>query len=159
MFKKNGKLKDQSYPILLHDNMVSREDVDKANLFGTLLSETFKDNNTNKFDQNFKNEVEDEMKAFINDYKDEKNSFDFINLKNLDEFLKKTKSTISSGEDKISNILLKNLNSKFKFVFLHLFRTTIKTVIIPSRWKKVLVRMIPKKDDGKKDPKTIVLSH
>ena len=65
VLKNNGKSKDQSYPILLHDNMVFREDVDKANLFGTLLSETFKDNNTTKFDQNLKNEVEDEMKHLL----------------------------------------------------------------------------------------------
>ena len=78
VLKNNGKSKDQSYPILLHDNMVLREDVDKANLFGTLLSETFKDNNTTKFDQNLKNEVEDEMKAFINDFKDENNSMSIL---------------------------------------------------------------------------------
>jgi hypothetical protein len=93
------------------------------------------------------------MKLFIDNYKDEKNPFDFINFTNLDYFLKKTKSTISSGEDQISNILLKNINKKFKIVFLHLFHTILKTMIMPKRWKKVIVRMIPKKQDGKKDPK------
>jgi exonuclease III len=97
VLKNNGQQKDQSYPILLHDDKEITEDYDKANLFGSLLSETFKDTNSNNFDQNFKNEVEDEMKLFIDNYKDEKNPFDFINFTNLDYFLKKTKSTISSG--------------------------------------------------------------
>ena len=92
------------------------------------------------------------MKLFINNYQDENNPFGFINLTNIDYFLKNTKITVSSGEDLISNILLKNINKKFKIVFLHLFRTILKTMIIPTRWKKVFVRMIPKKQDGKKDP-------
>ncbi len=72
--------------------------------------------------QNFKSKVEDEMKELIKDYKDENNSLVFVNLKNLDQFLKKTKSTISSVEDKTSNILLKHLNLKFK-LFKLLFST------------------------------------
>ena len=63
------------------------------------------------------------------------------------------KNTISSGEDKISNILLKNINKKFKLVLLHLFNTIITSMIIPNRWKKVIVRMIPKTVNNKKDPK------
>ena len=45
------------------------------------------------------------------------------------------------------------MSKKFKLVFIHLFRTILKTMIIPDRWKKVIVRMIPKKEDNKKDPK------
>jgi hypothetical protein len=93
------------------------------------------------------------MESFINDYVNDNKCFEFVNLKNLDDFLKKTKSTISNGEDEISNILLKNMSKKFKLVFIHLFRTILKTMIIPDRWKKVIVRMIPKKEDNKKDPK------
>lgn len=32
-------------------------------------------------------------------------------------------------------------------------KTAITTTKIPLRWKKVIVKMIPKKDDEKKDPK------
>ena len=98
----------------MHDNKEFREDVDKANLFGTFLSETFRDSNRTHYRSKFKSKVEDEMKELIKDYKDENNSLVFVNLKNPDQFLKKTKSIISSGEDKTSNILLKNLNLKFK---------------------------------------------
>jgi hypothetical protein len=50
--KNNGKKKDQMYPTLIHDNEI-KEDFDKANLFGSILRQTFQDNNTSKFDQNF----------------------------------------------------------------------------------------------------------
>ena len=82
MNEKDSTIKNQTSEIT--------ENYDKANLFGSLLSETFKDTNSNNFDQNFKNEVEDEMKLFIDNYKDENNPFDFINLTNLDYFLNTT---------------------------------------------------------------------
>ncbi len=62
VLKINGQQKEQSYPILIHENKEITEDYDKANLFGSLLSETFEDTNSNNFDQNFKNEIDDEMK-------------------------------------------------------------------------------------------------
>jgi hypothetical protein len=63
------------------------------------------------------------------------------------------KNTISSGEGKISNILLKNINKKFKLVLLHLLNTIITSMIIPNRWNKFIVLMIPKTVNNKKDPK------
>ena len=40
-------------------------------------------------------------------------------LENLNKFLKSIKATISSGEDSINNLLLKNINNKLKVVLVH----------------------------------------
>lgn len=77
----------------------------------------------------------------------------FVNLDNLDKHLKKIKSSLSSGEDGISNILLKHVPTSFKKVLVHLFKSSIKYGQVPERWKKVIVKMIPKKDNNKQDPK------
>ena len=66
-------------PTLIHDNNEIKEDFDKANLFGSILRETFQDNNTSKFDQNFKKSVEEEMESFINDYVNDNKCFEFVN--------------------------------------------------------------------------------
>jgi hypothetical protein len=49
--------------------------------------------------------------------------------------------------------MLKHLSDKFKLVLLHLCKTTVNSLVIPELWKRVIVKMIPKKNDGKKDPK------
>ncbi len=62
------------------------------------------------------------------------------------------KSTLSSGEDQISNIMVKNNGDHFIKVFVHLFNLSIKFGKVPVRWKKVFVKMIPKKTDSKNNP-------
>ena len=62
------------------------------------------------------------------------------------------KSTLSSGEDQISNIMLKNIGDHFIKVFVHLFNVSINFGKVPVRWKKVIVKMIPKKADSKNNP-------
>ncbi len=37
-----------------HNNKQYKTDHEKANMFGTILSETFKDNEDEKYDKNFK---------------------------------------------------------------------------------------------------------
>ncbi len=76
-----------------------------------------------------------------------------INLENLNKILKKLKSKLSCGEDKITNIMLKNVNEKFKVVLLNLCQMTVKTMNIPDIWKRVIVKMIPTKANDKNDPK------
>jgi hypothetical protein len=62
------------------------------------------------------------------------------------------KTTLSSGEDLISKRMLKNSGDKFLSVFVHLFNLSIKSGKVPTRWKKVIVKMIPKKQDSKNNP-------
>jgi hypothetical protein len=128
------------------------------------LSETFTDTDCQKYNNAFKEKVEKEMSLFYNHYNEnfdenvnrsERKVNKNVNLGNLNKFLKSIKATISSGEDGINNLQIKNINNKLKVVLVHLFRIVIKTANIPTRWKQVNVKMIPKKVDmkGRKDPK------
>jgi hypothetical protein len=149
IIKNRGKKKDETYPILVNNNKNYITDIEKAHLFAKILGDTFKDEKCNKFDDEFKAKTDDEIKEFVKNWKNNGNKIESMNLSNLNIIIKKLKNTLSCGEDKISNILLKNINLKFKQVLLHLVQSTITSMVIPDRWKKVIVKMIPKKDDGK----------
>jgi hypothetical protein len=119
------------------------------------LSKTFKDDNNPSYDDKFKTEVENSTKEFTHEkqnnfqaIKDEKT----INMNKLNQFIKNSKSTLSSGEDKVSNMLIKNSSYKFRQLFLHLFQTSFKTCTIPERWKHSVVKMIPKKENENRNP-------
>ena len=117
------------------------------------MSATFKDDEKEKYYENFKRETNKIIDAFI--AKERKiEEIECFN-KNLNNILKNLKSKLSSGQDKISNIMLKNINEKFKIVLLHLCKTTVKKMNIPKLWKQVIVRMIPKKMMAKRIQKTI----
>lgn len=47
-----------------HNNKQYKTDLEKANLFGSILSETFKDNEHDKYDKNFKIKIEEEIKDY-----------------------------------------------------------------------------------------------
>jgi len=125
----------------------------KADLFGSIIGEIFKDNEDEKFDKNFKIKIETEVKDYLDDKVKDKNvQQDLINFNNLRKIIKSFKTTLSSGEDKISNIMLKNLGDNFLQVLVHLFNTSIQNSETPQRWKKGIVKMIPKKQDSRENP-------
>ena len=45
--------------------------------------------------------------------------------------------------------MLNNISEKFKIVLLQQCKISINNMQTPELWKKVIVRMIPKKNDGK----------
>jgi hypothetical protein len=49
--------------------------------------------------------------------------------------------------------MLKNLPHNFRKILIHLYYISISNASIPERWKKVKVKMIPKNDNLKSDPK------
>ena len=121
-------------------------------MFGRILSETFKDNEDEKYDKNFKNKIDKEINDFIKQTKNSNLNEDIINGVKQKKIIKNLKTTLSSGEDSISNIMLKNISDKFLSLFVHLFNLSIKSGKVPTRWKKVIVKMIPKKQDSKDNP-------
>ena len=94
------------------------------------MSATFKDDEKEKYDENFKRDTNKIIDAFI--AKERRiEEIECFNIANLNTILKILKSKLSSGQDKISNIMLKNINDKFKIVLLHLCKTTVKKINIP----------------------------
>ena len=63
--KNQGLNKNENYPKLIFNNSEYKSDVEKANLIGKLLKDTFTDNEVNKFDDSFKNRVDSEINEFI----------------------------------------------------------------------------------------------
>ena len=125
-------------------------DKEKADLFGFIIGEIFKDNEDEKFDKNFKLKIETEVKNFLDDREQNRNvQIDPITTKNVKKIIQGLKSTLSSGEDKISNLMLKNLGENYYNVLAHLFNISIQKAEIPKRWKKGFVKMIPKKQAKK----------
>jgi hypothetical protein len=105
-----------------------------------MLSKNFKDDKINNFDQIFKEKIDMEIdKIKTESVEHDKINTDFILVKNLNFFLKKMKSSLISGEDQISNLLLKKRTKKFGKVLLHLFRLSISTHQIATRWKNAIV--------------------
>ena len=153
--KSNGEANRKEYPILKFNNKKFESDSEKADLFAQLLSSTFQDDENSGFDINFKSETNNEIYQFIHGVSrsKEKQKNESVNLKKLNCFIKNLKPTVSTGEDKISNIMLKNITNNFKEVLLHMYQVSITNNEIPSRWKKIVVKMIPKKSENKEDPR------
>jgi hypothetical protein len=71
------------------NNKEFKTDKEKADLFGTIIGEIFKDNEDDKFDRNFKIRVEKEVNDYLNDKEKNKNiQPDLINVKKLKKIIK-----------------------------------------------------------------------
>jgi hypothetical protein len=164
---KRSKMEIQLLTIIQRLNIMTRnmkKMKKRETSFGSILSETFTDTDSHKYNSAFKKKIEQEMNNYYNHY--DENYLENVNFSsrkvnknvkfgNLNKFLKSIKASISSREDGINNLLLKNINNKLKVVLVHLFRIVIKTAKIPTGWKQVIVKMIPIKVDmkGRKGPK------
>ncbi len=100
---KNDGIEKRSYlPVMNHNNKQYKTDHEKANMFGTILSETFKDNEDEKYDKKFKNIIDKDINDFIKQTKNSNLNGDIINGVKLKKIIKNLKTTLSSGEDLIS---------------------------------------------------------
>ncbi len=142
---------NENYPKLIHNNNEYKTDYEKATIFGSLLSDIFKDDQTDMYDSVFKNQVNNEISDFLQE-NEVFNSIQVINSSDLDKIIKSLKPTLSSGEDEISNIMIKKLGPNFRKIICHLLNLSIKTGKIPKRWKVAIVKMIPQKNDARNNP-------
>lgn len=117
-----------------------------------MLQTTFSSTNENQFDDKFKREVEEKIKNF--DFKtqttQDKNTFE---LKELNIVIKNLNKKSTSGEDKISNLMIQNTTQEFRKIILHLINETVKQSKLPKNWKSSLISMIPKKQINSCNPK------
>ena len=86
------------------------------------MNETFTDNDQSSFDNNHHIFVD----SFVNNYDLDSNSnLDKVTISELESVIKKLKTVICRGEDKIHNILLKNLLNSFVILLLKLINDSI----------------------------------
>ena len=137
-----------SIPSLRKNNNAYKSDEEKANLFASLLKETFCDVNSNEeFDQVFKAEVLKTVSHhnLVNDYR----SFSPIVIQKALESLK---IDSAPGHDQIHNLFLKNIPFIYtKKILFYLVNRSIEFGM-PKNWKKAKIIMIPKKDGMSCDP-------
>ena len=125
-----------------------KSDMDKANLFGKILSETFIDNDHTNFDNSQCIFVE----SFVSSFDLNSDSgLNKVTLSELESVIKKLKMVTSPGEDKIHNVLLKNLPNNFAILLLKLINNSIVSGL-PKSWKKAVITMIPKKEHKSANP-------
>ncbi len=90
-------------PSLELNNTTYTSNEERANLFGGILEQTFKDSNDDKFDKKF----EIRIKNKVDDYKTKKidSSFEKFTLNEINQELKKLKKRSAMGNDKIRRLI------------------------------------------------------
>ncbi|CAF0980603.1 unnamed protein product [Brachionus calyciflorus] len=148
--KKAGSKKSESktIPTLNYEKKIFDTELNTANLFGTILEDTFKNGNEPAFDNTFKQEIDD----FITHQNFEFNLNEPFSMIELENELKLNKNA-TQGHDNIHNLMLINSSEEFKKIILKLFNASLASSTVPTLWKLASVTMIPKKTEKSKNPK------
>ena len=150
---KNQNKKSEKIPSLNFNNTIYTTNDEKANIFGSILEQTFKDSNDEKFNKEFEQMIKQKVDEFKMKNKNHVSIFEPFSLKELNTEIKKLKKQSAVGGDKIHNLYIINASDSFTKQILHLVNETIRQNEIPSEWKTTIVKMIPKKKAGSTNPK------
>lgn len=137
---------------LEHNNKSFKTNEEKAELFASLLSETFSEDNNKNFDNTFKTETVKQVSDFL-----QKNNtqldFKLFTIDELNNAIKELNNKVTTGVDNISNLLIKRTPINFRLKLLHLFNQSVSQKKLPVEWKKAIITMIPKKQNELNNPK------
>jgi hypothetical protein len=150
---RSNKTKIKSIPVLKNAERLYVSDTDKANLFAEGLAATFSDTDIPKFDDKWKQYVNDHINAKAYDERYTNKLARPFRLNELNSAIDSLKPNSASGiSDGISNQMLKNTTPEFRTHLLTLFNRTISEVSVPSAWKVSEITMIGKKANEKSNP-------
>ena len=137
-----------SIPTLRRGNREFKSELEKVELFASILRETFSDiGSDGEFDQKFKEKVSKSV-----DSHKLKNDFVKFSPHAIQKALEKLKTNSSPGADQIHNLLLKKLPFEYtKKILFCLVNRSIESGM-PKIWKEARIIMIPKKDGMCSDP-------
>ena len=93
-----------------------------------------------RFDQTFKEHIESEINL-----RSLSSDFAPFTMTELNKALKKLNIKSAIGDDQIHNLMLKRMPKKLKCAVLALFNLSMRTSIMPAKWKESKITMIPKK--------------
>ena len=129
----------------------AKTDIEKCEIFKTLLQDTMKDHiyENLELNENFE-KVENETKMSLQYENIEPNNYCIIKVEDYDEILNKTRKS-SPGPDKISYNILKRLPKCVKAYICLLITSSINNSYEPTTWKESQVKMLPKPNKNKKD--------
>ena len=146
-FKKNAT--SNKLPTLNYETKCFKTDKEKCELFKNILGKTFSQENSNTYDEFFYQKIEkyvSEKEYLKSDpYSSEDKRFPEITIEELKKTLKKLKDDSASGQDRITNRMLKNLPNFFLKILAKFFNLCLSQSEIPDDWKVSKVTMIPKK--------------
>ena len=148
IFRARSPKKPSLIPKLVVDDRVYSSDEEKANLFRSILGETFTDSGpSTDFESVIYNYVEEFVSGF--DYSDD--NFSKVSFAEMVEVIKSLKTESSPGEDGVHNRFLKNLSPKGLELLLKMINLSL-VVGLPKSWKSAVVTMIPKKESNSSNP-------
>lgn len=139
----------KAMPTLVKGNVTYDDDVSKASVFASLLSEDFsKDRDSDSFDDSHRLRIEEELRGLPS----RPSSFDRMTVDELRAALKALKVRSAPGPDGVHNLMLKNMSTRFLRLVLGLFNLCLEKGETPRDWKLSKICMIPKKDKDRRDP-------
>ena len=145
-----GKSSQSIPPIRSGDQLVD-DDKEKANVFRRLLSETFSPSDDSSFDDQFKQQVEEEVMNFALLQDANKlmglgdSSWQEVSLPELDGVLASLNSHSAPGPDGVHNQMLQHLPQDGRMLLLRIVNKSLKDGSLATRWKEATVIIIPKK--------------
>jgi len=143
--KFRSKPRGNDIPKLHHENRDYKTAKEMADLFGSILSKIFSDSNDTRFDSTHRSTVEETVKTKLASENRGNKAFSPITMEEMQTVLKKVNNKSSAGEDRISNILIKQLPNECLQLVLDLVNLSLIKSQIPISWKSARIRMIPKK--------------
>ncbi len=138
-----------SIPTLVKDSEEYKTDEGKANIFESMLSITYSADDSNlEFDNKNLIKINKEVSNYIysSDQSRPFSTFEIIKV------MKNTEVSSSPGEDKLHNMLIKNLPYNYVNKVLSVLVNRVVVSGIPVKWKKAEIIMIPKAEGKSKDP-------
>jgi len=80
------------------------------------------------------------------------NNKKFFSLKQLNNIIKNLENHSAPVQDRIHNMMLKNMTQEFFLILLSSINSTINKNLLPTIWKSPIITMIPKKAPISCDP-------
>ena len=149
MIQKKPNETEQSVEVL-YKQLRAKTDIEKCEIFKTLLQDTMKDHTYDNLELNEHFEkVENETKMFLKFENTEPNNYCIIKVDDYEEVLNKIRRS-SPEPDKISYNILKRLPKFLKAYICLLITSSINNSYVPTTWKSQ-VKMLPKPNKNKKD--------
>ena len=129
-------------PTLIHNGTTTADPRIVAQIFAEKQEIIFTEPEDDTFDKSFKEQVDQHHPNLFN-YSTSTEP-ELATLEELNEQIKELRTRGAPGPDKITNIILKRLPTKFRVEFTHLINASIKLAHVPHAWKEATVVMLPK---------------
>jgi len=141
------KIKNHPYPLKKEDGSLAISDEEKANVFGTHLSNIFTPHSNISPDPNKLNEIE----KFLDSPLPMSLPVKHTSPREIKQFILKLKDKKSPGYDLITNKMLKFLPEKSIMLLTHLYNSMLRLSYFPLIWKFSTIILIHKPNKPKNE--------